>query len=659
MTAEQLRVAFAVLATAVAMLLAGGGARAEAASAAPGAAVVDSVQLQDDALLFSVTVPSAPIGTQLDPALTQLTVGGVAADGRASTVGDPGAVPGVVLVLDASGSMRGGPLAAAQQAATAFVTSLPDVVPVGLVTFADSAQVVVSPTTDRSRVVGAIGEVRASGETALYDGVTAATAVGTAPRTLVVLSDGGDTASTADLASTVTAVASSGSRVEAIALQTDEFDLAPLSSVAGAGHGTVRPVDDGAGLSAAFASTTSSLSSRLDVVAFVPEGVGGRVDVAVTVGAGDARWSGTSTVDLPAVAAAPSPADPAKAPASASTALEAVVVPPPPSWLVWTVVGGVVGALAGAILSLINAVAPRRRTDRQRREEALAAYTVTGRPRGVVTAPTPSGQSQLTQQVLGAAEKVVARSGQVSATAMRLDRAGMALRPHEWLVLQVGTCLAISAAIALLTGWIVRAVLLGVLLGWAGTAFYLHWRQSRRTRRFADDLPDTLQLVASSLRTGFSLPQALDAAQDGAADPMASELGRALAATRIGSDLEDELDRVAERMRSEDWRWAVMAVRIQRNVGGNLAEVLMTTVTTLRERAATRRQVRALSAEGRLSAWILLALPVGLFLFLAVFRTEYLRLLWTTLPGVVMLVLTVVLMAIGAFWMSRVVKVEA
>lgn len=658
MTAEQLRVAFAVLATAVAMLLVGGGARAEAAIAAPGAAVLDSVRLQDDVLLFSVTVPSAPIGTQLDPALTQLTVGGVAADGRASTVGDPGTVPAVVLVLDASGSMRGGPLAAAQQAATAFVTSLPDVVPVGLVTFSDSARVVVSPTTDRGRVVGAIGDVQASGETALYDGVTAATGVGTTPRTLVVLSDGGDTASSADLTSTVLAVGSSGSRVEAIALQTDEFDLAPLSSIAGAGHGTVRPVDDGAGLSAAFASTTSSLSSRLDVVAFVPEGVGGRVDVAVTVGSGDARWSGTSTVDLPAVAAGPGPADPAEAPLAAPGALEAITVRGPPSWLVWTVIGGVVGALAGAILSLINAVAPRRRTDRQRREEALAAYTVTGRPRGVVATPAP-GQSQFTQQVLGAAEKVVARTGQVSATAMRLDRAGMALRPHEWLVLQVGTCLAISAAIALLTGWIVRAVLLGVLLGWAGTAFYLHRRQLKRTRRFADDLPDTLQLVASSLRTGFSLPQALDSAQDGAADPMASELGRALAATRIGSDLEDELDRVAERMRSEDWRWAVMAVRIQRDVGGNLAEVLMTTVGTLRERAATRRQVRALSAEGRLSAWILLALPIGLFVLLAFIRTEYLSLLWTTLPGVVMLVVTVLLMGIGSFWMSRVVKVEA
>ena len=91
---------------------------------------------------------------------------------------------------------------------------------------------------------------------------------------------------------------------------------------------------------------------------------------------------------------------------------------------------------------------------------------------------------------------------------------------------------------------------------------------------------------------------------------MAAELGRALAAARIGAPLEDELDRVAVRTRSIDWQWAVMAIRIQRSVGGNLAEVLTTTVRTLRERAATRRLVRSLSAEGRLSAYILIGLPI-------------------------------------------------
>src|SRR6185369_16920917 len=134
----------------------------------------------------------------------------------------------------------------------------------------------------------------------------------------------------------------------------------------------------------------------------------------------------------------------------------------------------------------------------------------------------------------------------------------------------------------------------------------------------------------SSLQTGFSLPQAVDAAASNGQQPMAGELSRALAEARLGAPLEDGLDRVAYRMDSRDLQWTVMAVRIQRQVGGNLSEVLQTTAKTMRDRAAMRRQVRALSAEGRLSAYILIALPLGLTAFLFLTRRSYLSLLWTT-----------------------------
>jgi tight adherence protein B len=139
---------------------------------------------------------------------------------------------------------------------------------------------------------------------------------------------------------------------------------------------------------------------------------------------------------------------------------------------------------------------------------------------------------------------------------------------------------------------------------------------------------------------------------------MASELRRALATARIGIPLEDELDQIAHRMRSEDWRLLVMAIRIQGSVGGSLAEVLATTAKTLRERAAVGRQVHALSAEGRLSAYILLALPVGVGLFLVAFRRTYVEPLWTTSAGVVMLAVAVLGMVVGCWWMFKVAKVE-
>jgi len=111
-------------------------------------------------------------------------------------------------------------------------------------------------------------------------------------------------------------------------------------------------------------------------------------------------------------------------------------------------------------------------------------------------------------------------------------------------------------------------------------------------------------------------------------------------------------------MDSTDLRWSVMAIRIQREVGGNLAEVLLTTVGTMRERAFLRRQVKALSAEGRLSAYILIALPVIVGAWFFYSDSAYMRLLYTTVPGLIMFVGSAVLVVLGAFWMRKLIDIE-
>ena len=180
----------------------------------------------------------------------------------------------------------------------------------------------------------------------------------------------------------------------------------------------------------------------------------------------------------------------------------------------------------------------------------------------------------------------------------------------------------------------------------------------RRAAKLERQLPDILLLLASSLSTGFSLPQAMDAVAKDVSEPAAKEFARVIAETRIGSDLESALERMAVRMDSDNMRWTSMAIGIQRQVGGNLAETLRTTAATLREREYLRRHVRALSAEGRLSAYILIALPIALFVYEVNVNRSYISLLWTTVLGWIMLVGAVILMAIGVFWMSKAVKVE-
>src|SRR5262249_54139776 len=157
----------------------------------------------------------------------------------------------------------------------------------------------------------------------------------------------------------------------------------------------------------------------------------------------------------------------------------------------------------------------------------------------------------------------------------------------EWVLLQA--LVTIGGGIALFIALGPAGVVLGLVVGFLATMLYQSARVDGRASRFADQLPDALQLVIGSLKSGFALPQAIDALVSESPDEIRSEFGRALTEHRLGADLADALERVAQRTGSNDLVWAVMCVRIQREVGGNLAEVLQTTVDTMRERSRLRR----------------------------------------------------------------------
>jgi tight adherence protein B len=135
-------------------------------------------------------------------------------------------------------------------------------------------------------------------------------------------------------------------------------------------------------------------------------------------------------------------------------------------------------------------------------------------------------------------------------------------------------------------------------------------------------------------------------------------MARALAQTRLGISIEEALDTVADRMECQDLHWVVLAIRIQREVGGNLADVIDTTVETMRERTRLRGHIRALSAEGRLSAYVLIALPIVTSAVLFVIRPQYMRPLYTQPLGILMLIGGTTAVTIGAFWINRLIKVE-
>jgi tight adherence protein B len=133
---------------------------------------------------------------------------------------------------------------------------------------------------------------------------------------------------------------------------------------------------------------------------------------------------------------------------------------------------------------------------------------------------------------------------------------------------------------------------------------------------------------------------------------------RALTEVQMGATIEQALGRVAERMQSEDMKWTVAALAIQRDVGGNLSNILDTAAMTVKGRAELRREVRTLSAEGRLSGWVLASLPVGIFLYMLFANRTYISFFWTTTVGYVALGSLFILFILGFIWMRRLVKIE-
>ncbi|HVB46180.1 MAG TPA: type II secretion system F family protein [Streptosporangiaceae bacterium] len=322
---------------------------------------------------------------------------------------------------------------------------------------------------------------------------------------------------------------------------------------------------------------------------------------------------------------------------------------------------GLIGVLAIVFVAffLLALLALRSLRPRDRRPR-LASQLERYGPMGASPAQVAGqqGEGTVARTAVGLMTALLRSNNAEPKLALRLDRAGITRQPAEWAL--IGTCVSVGlgAVVTVLSGNAVTGVAFGALLGWAGMRVTLEVKIGRRRAAFDEQLPNVLQLVAGSLQTGLSLAQAFDAVVREGVRPASGEFARALAEARLGVDLDVALDGVANRLRSADLRWVVMAIRIQRETGGNLAEVLRNTVGTMRERAYLRRQVRTLSAEGRLSAYVLLALPVliGIWLFIA--DPNYMRPLYMTFLGLAMLVTATVLVVVGALWLRNLIDVE-
>ena len=246
--------------------------------------------------------------------------------------------------------------------------------------------------------------------------------------------------------------------------------------------------------------------------------------------------------------------------------------------------------------------------------------------------------------------------GQSRALELRLVRAGLPIGTGEFLLVSAVVVVLLAVLGLALEG--ILGLLVGAVVGVFAVIAAAEFLAQRRSRAFDAQLPDVLKLLAASLRAGFSLVQGLDAVTRQVKEPMHGELARSLAEIRLGAAPEDALSEVPARMGSRDFGWTVIAIRIQREVGGNLSEILETVAATMVERERLRREVRTLTAEGRISALILGLLPFFLGIYLFIVDHSYLSLLFTTFPGEIALLIGLMLEVLGVWWMIKLVNIE-
>jgi tight adherence protein B len=266
------------------------------------------------------------------------------------------------------------------------------------------------------------------------------------------------------------------------------------------------------------------------------------------------------------------------------------------------------------------------------------------------------GYSPLVEGTIGLAGKVVDQFDEKGDMRAALERARIPMRPGEYVITAGAATLVLAAALYGLTGaWLFGVI--GLVIGPIAASGFVRWRIAKRRKAFEAALPDALTLIASSLSAGHTFLRAIQMMTEEAEPPLSEEFARLVAETRLGDPVVDALARMAKRLEIRDLDWVVQAIRIQQTVGGRLADLLHTLADFIRAREEVRRDVAVLTAEGRISAWVLTALAPFMLLAIQTVSPHYMTPMYHGW-GLIVLSATGLVMAFGSVVIFRMCQIE-
>jgi tight adherence protein B len=600
------------------------------APAAGAAAHIKSVDSSGYPALRATFV--APLGASRP----RLTEDGHAATGYVAV--NLGREKAIVLALDRSQSMRGRPLRNAVAAARAFVSSAGARDHVGIVAFGRSAYSLTrfsaAPADAATALDGLAVDTRAG--TALYDAlVVAANQLGhddRPGRAIVVVTDGDDVSSTHSLEEAVLAAHAAHAAIYAIGIGGPSFTPGTLRTLASETGGSYRQATTAAGLGAVYAAVADELDRTWQLSYLTSARPGAHVRLAATV-----PGSRTAVAEVKLAGSSGAASD-------SPSAL--------PSFL-YTSGGTGVVALGVGLLVLLSCFfwfASRRGGQlRSRIEPHLGAQA--GKRRTSRRQDGAAARAQVSNSV----ERLLGDLRRFKRLQAKIERADLPIRAGELVALCAGLAVFFGLIVGIATGSAIAVVLAMCVFGSLPVG-YVTVKSAARMKKFENQLPDLLITIAASLKAGHSFSQGIQAVVDEGADPAAKEFRRVMTETQLGKPVDDALADMAERIGSKNLTFVITAVTIQRTIGGSLAGLFDMVADTVRQRQQFFRKVKGLTAMGRMSAYVLVALPIFIAVGVTLMNPLYMSPLYHTSMGHKLIGAGIGMLVVGSLLLKKTVS---
>jgi len=561
---------------------------------------------------------------------------------------------GIALAIDTSGSMKGVPLSDASGAASFFVNEMRNIDKIAVVGFSDGVIVHSDFTSDHRKLRDSISGIEARGETALFDGIYEAcelfrSGYNIKHKYLIVLSDGMDTASSHTSEEVIDIALKEDLAVYSVALLSPEFNPESIKNISEGTGGEMLATADSGELKELYEKISKKIINqyRISYTSLWPAAE--NIEISLDIEKLDISESAALSYENPYFSHPPR-----KIMFDYKNYFLLALFDI--WWVKIIIYSAVFLAVTFFIYAMVLFIPVRRKTlkdkarqygfrTESRKAEEASEYEEEPERRGFIG------------WVLRIVSVIASRRGFIELFESRLERAGIRIKAPEFIAIHLFVVVAIGMTVYYFSKNLILAAVIIILLALA-PFLILNIKTSQRLRQFHEQLPDALQLISGSLKSGYSFNQALTMVVDESKPPLSEEFRRILSEIRMGIPEREALENLSGRIKSEYFEWTVMAINVQREVGGNLAEVMETISTTIRERDRIMNRIKALTSEGKLSAIILIALPIVLGILLMIISREYIGLLFSTKAGLLMLLVSGILMITGIMWILKIIQVK-